>query len=208
MWWILGNPISSQLVVVEKRSVGIACDISSASKGAVLYQPMETPSSYHTSHLTQVTELRTLFDFVGVGIARKSKGDGRRIVLTGCSDDLLSCNRQKLSDAASNSSEGVLACFYESANGERMASNIRTGRSSNRIARQRGSRQRVVAYLGELKPSELDGWAKLGSHLEGRDKSRRRRCTRIGCTKRSTACCRTRKPSKNICVVGSASCSS
>ncbi len=37
----------------------------------------------------------------------------------------------------------------------------------------KGSRQRVVAYLGELKPSEQDGWAKLGSHLEGRDKSRR-----------------------------------
>lgn len=31
----------------------------------------------------------------------------------------------------------------------------------------RGSRQRVVAYLGELKPSEQDGWAKLGAHLEG-----------------------------------------
>ena len=25
-----------------------------------------------------------------------------------------------------------------------------------------GSRQRVVAYLGELKPTEEDGWAKLG----------------------------------------------
>jgi len=37
----------------------------------------------------------------------------------------------------------------------------------------KGSRQRVVAYLGELKPSEQDGWAKLGSHLEGRDPSRR-----------------------------------
>jgi transposase len=30
----------------------------------------------------------------------------------------------------------------------------------------KGSRQRVVAYLGELKPGEQDGWAKLGSHLE------------------------------------------
>lgn len=37
----------------------------------------------------------------------------------------------------------------------------------------KGSRQRVVAYLGELQPSEQDGWAKLGSHLDGRDKSRR-----------------------------------
>ena len=36
-----------------------------------------------------------------------------------------------------------------------------------------GSRQRVVAYLGELKPSEQDGWAKLGSHLEGRPPARR-----------------------------------
>lgn len=30
----------------------------------------------------------------------------------------------------------------------------------------KGSRQRVVAYLGELKRSEQDGWAKLGAHLE------------------------------------------
>jgi transposase len=36
-----------------------------------------------------------------------------------------------------------------------------------------GSRQRVVAYLGELKPSEQDGWAKLGSHLEGNQPARR-----------------------------------
>ena len=32
-----------------------------------------------------------------------------------------------------------------------------------------GSRQRVVAYLGELKPSEQDEWAKLGSHLAEKD---------------------------------------
>ncbi len=31
----------------------------------------------------------------------------------------------------------------------------------------KGSRQRVVAYLGELSGSEQDGWAKLGSHLNG-----------------------------------------
>lgn len=37
----------------------------------------------------------------------------------------------------------------------------------------RGSRQRVVAYLGELKPTEEDGWAKLGAHLDGKDRSRR-----------------------------------
>ena len=30
-----------------------------------------------------------------------------------------------------------------------------------------GSRQRVVAYLGELKPSEQDGWAQLGRRLDG-----------------------------------------
>ena len=34
----------------------------------------------------------------------------------------------------------------------------------------RGSRQRVVAYLGELKPSEENGWAKLGAHLERKDR--------------------------------------
>ena len=34
----------------------------------------------------------------------------------------------------------------------------------------RGSRQRVVAYLGELKPSEENGWAKFGAHLAGKDR--------------------------------------
>ena len=33
----------------------------------------------------------------------------------------------------------------------------------------RGPRQRVVAYLGDLAPSEQDGWAKLGAHLHGED---------------------------------------
>ena len=37
----------------------------------------------------------------------------------------------------------------------------------------KGSRQRVVAYLGELKAAEQDGWAKLGSHLSGEAKARR-----------------------------------
>jgi hypothetical protein len=37
----------------------------------------------------------------------------------------------------------------------------------------RGSRQRVVAYLGDLAPSEQDGWAKLGAHLQGDDTARR-----------------------------------
>jgi hypothetical protein len=32
----------------------------------------------------------------------------------------------------------------------------------------RGSRQRVVAYLGELKGSEPNGWAQLGRRLEGK----------------------------------------
>ena len=31
----------------------------------------------------------------------------------------------------------------------------------------RGSRQRLVAYVGDLKPSEQSGWAQLGRHLEG-----------------------------------------
>lgn len=31
----------------------------------------------------------------------------------------------------------------------------------------KGSRQRVVAYLGELSAVEQDGWSKLGSHLDG-----------------------------------------
>jgi len=30
----------------------------------------------------------------------------------------------------------------------------------------RGSRQRVVAYLGELRPGERNGWAQLGQHLD------------------------------------------
>jgi hypothetical protein len=37
----------------------------------------------------------------------------------------------------------------------------------------RGSRQRVVSYLGELSSSEQPGWAKLGRHLTGKQKSRR-----------------------------------
>ena len=31
-----------------------------------------------------------------------------------------------------------------------------------------GSRQRIVAYLGELKPGEESGWAKLGRDLDGK----------------------------------------
>ena len=37
----------------------------------------------------------------------------------------------------------------------------------------KGSRQRVVAYLGELAAGEQDGWAKLGSHLNGQSPQRR-----------------------------------
>lgn len=37
----------------------------------------------------------------------------------------------------------------------------------------KGSRQRVVAYLGELTAVEQDGWAKLGSHLGGEAQARR-----------------------------------
>lgn len=37
----------------------------------------------------------------------------------------------------------------------------------------RGSRQRVVAYLGELKRGEHSGWAQLGRKLSGQDRPRR-----------------------------------
>jgi hypothetical protein len=37
----------------------------------------------------------------------------------------------------------------------------------------KGSRQRVVSYLGELAAGEASGWAKLGRHLDGKPKSRR-----------------------------------
>jgi hypothetical protein len=37
----------------------------------------------------------------------------------------------------------------------------------------KGSRQRVVAYLGELAAKERDGWSKLGSHLDDRAPARR-----------------------------------
>jgi transposase len=37
----------------------------------------------------------------------------------------------------------------------------------------KGSRQRVVAHLGELKAGEQTGWAKLGRHLDGRQAARR-----------------------------------
>src|SRR5580704_13193920 len=41
----------------------------------------------------------------------------------------------------------------------------------------KGSRQRIVAYLGELTDSEQDGWTKLGSHLDGEAKARRPQLT-------------------------------
>ena len=37
----------------------------------------------------------------------------------------------------------------------------------------KGSRQRVVSYLGELRASEQSGWAKLGRHLSGEQAARR-----------------------------------
>lgn len=37
----------------------------------------------------------------------------------------------------------------------------------------KGSRQRVVAHLGELRPGEEAGWAKLGRHLDGKPEARR-----------------------------------
>ena len=40
-----------------------------------------------------------------------------------------------------------------------LVESVRTGR---------GSRQRVVAYLGELKRSERSGWAQLGRKLSGK----------------------------------------
>src|SRR4030042_1954662 len=45
-----------------------------------------------------------------------------------------------------------------------LVESVRTGR---------GARQRVVAYLGELKRSEQSGWAQLGRTLSGREKPRR-----------------------------------
>jgi hypothetical protein len=45
----------------------------------------------------------------------------------------------------------------------------------------KGSRQRVVAYLGELTAEEQTGWAKLGSHLQGEATTQRpneNRCPR------------------------------
>jgi transposase len=45
-----------------------------------------------------------------------------------------------------------------------LVESVRTGR---------GSRQRVVAYLGELKESEQTGWAQLGRKLSGKERPRR-----------------------------------
>ena len=44
------------------------------------------------------------------------------------------------------------------------------GRWSNRVRTGRGSRQRVVAYLGELARSEQSGWAQLGRSLSGKQR--------------------------------------
>lgn len=46
---------------------------------------------------------------------------------------------------------------------------------SHRTAR--GPRQRIVAYLGELTDGEVDGWARLGSHLSGEARERRPQLT-------------------------------
>ena len=45
-----------------------------------------------------------------------------------------------------------------------LAESIRTGK---------GSRQRIVAYLGELERSEQSGWAQLGRSLSGKQRPRR-----------------------------------
>jgi hypothetical protein len=37
----------------------------------------------------------------------------------------------------------------------------------------KGSRQRIVSYLGELSAAEQDGWTGLGSHLDGAAQARR-----------------------------------
>jgi hypothetical protein len=41
------------------------------------------------------------------------------------------------------------------------------------IRTARGSRHRIVAYLGELKKSERDGWAQLGQRLNGKQRPQR-----------------------------------
>jgi hypothetical protein len=41
------------------------------------------------------------------------------------------------------------------------------------IRTARSSRHRVVAYLGELKKSERDGWARLGQRLDGKQRPQR-----------------------------------
>lgn len=84
--------------------------------------------------LTKVTELRTFLEFFGVDIGRKSNRDGGGRVGPR-SEDLPSCNWQKLWDAAGNSSEGVLVGFCGGANGEKMARSIPTGPLSHPIAR-------------------------------------------------------------------------
>jgi transposase len=50
----------------------------------------------------------------------------------------------------------------------------------------KGSRQRVVAYLGELTAGEQDGWAKLGSHLCGKAHPRRPQLTFFDPPRRDT----------------------
>jgi transposase len=52
----------------------------------------------------------------------------------------------------------------------------------------KGSRQRIVAYLGELTDSEQDGWAKLGSHLNGEAVSRRPQLTLFDPPRRDEPC--------------------
>ena len=84
-------------------------------------------------------------------------------------DCLISREGRSYSSSTSKGSTMFLRRYERRSKGQRrpywaLVESVRTGR---------GSRQRVVAYLGELKRSAQSGWAQLGRNLSGKQRPSR-----------------------------------
>ena len=92
-----------------------------------------------------------------------------------CSEDLPSCQGSKRRDHIEDFSPLLAVSMYlrryhRRKNGKNhvywaLVESIRTAG---------GPRQRVVSYLGELSPNEREGWARLGSVLDGKAETKAR----------------------------------
>lgn len=122
--------------------------------------------------LAQVTEMRIIFYFFGAGIERKFNGDGVGVG-EGVVVKTLSLETGRIYAILHASRVQDRSCFSDAANDGRTARSIPIGRCVESYRTAKGSRQRVVAYLGELTAGEESGWAKLGRHLDGNQAARR-----------------------------------